>query len=50
MYHLGIVELNSDLSLLKSPHEGVKWLKRSGECEGNTEMRPLMYRDYLRQG
>ena len=31
MYHLGIPELNGELSLSKSPHEGVKWLKHSGE-------------------
>ncbi|OCH90539.1 HCP-like protein [Obba rivulosa] len=32
MYRLGIAELNGELSLSKSPKEGVKWLKRSAEC------------------
>ncbi|KAF9011135.1 hypothetical protein BDQ17DRAFT_1345552 [Cyathus striatus] len=31
MYRLGIAELNGELSLSKSPKEGVKWLKRSAE-------------------
>ena len=31
MYHLGVRELNGKLGLLKSPCEGVKWLKRSRE-------------------
>ena len=31
MYHLGIPELNGELGLLKSPCEGIKWLKCSGE-------------------
>ena len=31
MYRLGVAELNGELGLSKSPREGVKWLKRSGE-------------------
>ncbi|TCD65589.1 hypothetical protein EIP91_002474 [Steccherinum ochraceum] len=31
MYRLGIAELNGELSLSRSPKEGVKWLKRSAE-------------------
>ena len=31
MYHPSIPELNGELGLSKSPREGVKWLKRSGE-------------------
>jgi len=31
MYRLGIAELNGELSLTKSPKEGVKWLMRSAE-------------------
>jgi len=31
MYRLGLAELNGELSLAKSPREGVKWLKRSAE-------------------
>ena len=31
MHHLGISELNGEVGLLKSPHEGVKWLKHSTE-------------------
>ena len=31
MYHLSILELNGELGLLKSPCEGIKWLKCSRE-------------------
>ena len=31
MHHLGIAELNGEVGLSKSPHEGVKWLKHSAE-------------------
>ena len=31
MYHLSVAELNGELGLSKSPHEGIKWLKRSAE-------------------
>ena len=31
MYHHGVPELNGELGLSKSPHEGIKWLKCSGE-------------------
>ena len=31
MYCLGVAELNGELGLLKSPHEGIKWLKHSTE-------------------
>ncbi|KAF9514280.1 hypothetical protein BS47DRAFT_1295258 [Hydnum rufescens UP504] len=31
MYRLGLAELNGELGLVRSPKEGVKWLKRSAE-------------------
>ena len=30
--------------------EGCQWVKVVGGCEGDTETRPLIYRDSLRQG